>query len=154
MGETSIPTDILIQLRKVLYSKEITIVSIIVGLFWVFDIILLIYFSITITKVGLKKGKLSGFVGFIVFIIISTLKVILIDFVMRILPYGLGIKLRSLEMLTGQGEISFMSLQGGSLVGFSDGFIQVNIAGCIFSILVLVGMFVATSYLIDNKIDL
>lgn len=154
VGETSIPRDILIPLRTALYSKEITIVSIIVGLLWMFDIMLLIYFSITITKVGLKKGKLSGFVGFIVFIIISFLKISVLNFLITILPYSSEIKSRSLEILHVQGEFSFMNLPAGSLVGFGNGFIQFNIAACIFSILVLVGMFIATSYLIDTKIDL
>ncbi len=154
VGEISIPRDILIPLRAVLYSKQITIVSITVGLLWMFDIMLLIYVSITITKVGLKKGKLSGFVGFIIFIIVSFLKVSLLNFLIRILPYSLEIKTRSLDILSTQGQISVMSLPGGSLVGFGNGFVQFNIAGCIFSILVIIGIFVATSYLIDNKIDL
>jgi hypothetical protein len=32
--------------------------------------------------------------------------------------------------------------------------LEVNIAGCIYTVLIIIGLFIGTGYLIDNRIDM
>ncbi|KYH35541.1 hypothetical protein CLTEP_04800 [Clostridium tepidiprofundi DSM 19306] len=152
IAKNSLSQNILSLLKNLLYSKSFMIVSIFSSLLHIFTFILMIYFSITITRIGLKSGKLSGFVAFIAFLILNFIIIRLQMFIINISPYSLSFKSDSLQMLS--GSVFSISFNNNSLISISHGVVQLNIAGTIFSILIFVGMFIATSYLIENKIDL
>ncbi|WP_291634287.1 hypothetical protein [Clostridium sp.] len=107
--------------------------------------LMLIYFCMVIGKVALKGKKLGKIGSFIIFIIIS-----------------LGISWLSLKLTTlfpqtiNLGGSAIANNFGASNSGFSLSVTApiINIASAIFDIIIFVGFFITTSYLIDNKLDL
>jgi len=152
IAKNSLSQVILSLLKNLLYSKSFIIVSIFSSLLYTFIFILIVYFSITITRIALKSSKLSSFMAFITFLILNFIIIRLQIFIINILPYNLSFKSDSLQILS--GSVSSISFSSNSLISIGHGVVQLNIAGTIFSILIFIGMFIATSYLIENKIDL
>lgn len=117
---------------------------------------LLIYFSITISRVSIKNKKLGG-LWFILFLILNALASFVAMKVSNIIPYYLD--LTNLKILSGSriadGNIFFMN--NGYNAGLEitrSGDVLLNIGLMLFSILLAVGTFYATSYLMERKIDL
>lgn len=152
--EASLTKGVLFGMKSLFYSKELMIVSVFTGLLYIFTFILLIYFSITITRVGFKSGKLSGFIGFIVFIAMNFVIARLQIFIMRIMPLNLMIKIKSLGIGFYGDRMEVLNIGKSTLLSIGNGAINLNIAGTIFSLLIFVGLFITTSYLIERKIDL
>lgn len=123
--------------------------------------LLLVYFSITLSKVSVKNKKLGG-LWFILFLILNSMISYVTLLIANSLPYNLdlnSLKLISSDSMFNQmGITATLSLMGpisgtGIMVPYSAG-LYVNIASALFSILVAVGVFIGTSYLIENKIDI
>lgn len=108
-------------------------------------LLIFIYFCITISKVAIrnkKAGKLGAFVLFVVLsIIIGKLGVWITD----IFPKTINI-----NVITDQ---AFQQLSQYANVTISPS-IPFNIAYCIFNLLTFIGFFIATSYLLENKMDI
>ncbi|MFT5873141.1 MAG: ABC-2 type transport system permease protein [Clostridium sp.] len=131
------------------YFKDLKLAVIVYNIFsstWAtMYFLMLIYFCMVIGKVALKGKKLGKIGSFIIFIILS-----------------LGISWLSLKLTTlfpqtiNLGGSSIANNFGASNSGFSlsvDAPI-INIASAIFDIIIFIGFFVTTSYLIDKKLDL
>lgn len=115
--------------------------------------LLLIYFSITLSRVSIKNKKIGG-LWFIIFLVLSSLVSYAILKATVLFPYYLD--LNTFKIL---GVNSLIAKSVGSYVdtGFfiwNNGNYLVNIGGFIFSTLAAVGVFLSTSYLIERKIDL
>ena len=152
IAKKSLSQNILSLLKNLLYSKELMIVSVFSSLLYIFTFILMVYFSITLTRIGLKSGKLSGFVAFIVFIIMNFIIVRLQMLIINILPYNLSLNSKSLQMSS--SSVLNITFGNNALISISHGAVTLNIAGTVFSILIFIGMFIVTSYIIENKLDL
>lgn len=122
--------------------------------------LLLIYFSITLSRVSIKNKKIGG-LWFIIFLIINSLVGFVALKVSSILPYYLD--LRTLKIIANEaifkdyGNLGMYVMSAGTDSGLfiaSNDTILTNIGTLIFSILVAVGTFLGTSYLMERKIDL
>ena len=100
--------------------------------------LLLIYFSITLSKVSIKNKKIGG-LWFILFLIFSALVSYATLKVGGLFPYYF--------------DIEKVKIVKGVMFGdpLSVGY---NISSMIFTILVAIGTFFATSYLIDKKVEI
>ncbi|WP_434564908.1 ABC transporter permease [Thermoanaerobacterium thermosaccharolyticum] len=105
-------------------------------------VLILSYFSITISKIAFynkKHGKVLSLVLFLlIFYIIGKVTGLLVN----LFPYNLNVSLFSgIAQRSDNFALSFAVL-------------PINVASTIFQTLVYIGLFILTSYLIDKKIDL
>ncbi|MCH5138222.1 hypothetical protein JMF89_13555 [Clostridiaceae bacterium UIB06] len=103
-----------------------------------FYFLIVIYFSITLSKVAIKKKKFGKFSSFIIFIIISIVFEKLTQFLTTTFPKSINLNILSSN--------SHLFMQGTQ-------FMPINIAVAVFNIIVFILMFLATSYIIENKLD-
>ncbi len=115
---------------------------------------ILVYFSISLSKVSVKNKKIGG-LWFIIFLIINGLVSYLSLKISYIFPYYMDVvnfrisHLYDIFILPGFDEgFSQLLIYGSNYHGY------INIAGLLFEILAIVGGFLATSYLIEKKINL
>ena len=111
-----------------------------------------------IGKITIKNKKIDG-LWFLIYILL----VFLIGFIqykiMELVPYYFNIQNMNIETVEDifknaiTNEISVKYNNGLDISG-QFGFLRVNIASAIYNILVTLGLFVGTGYLIDKKIDL
>lgn len=132
------------QLNSYVNVKAVFLISVLFAIICVMVLLLLIYFSITITKVALKKKKISGFLGLIVFIVLNFIISYIGYRVMNLFPQTVNIDFNFL--LGAKAKYDLVSVNGN---GFG-----INIAFIIYNILVCIAVFLSTAYLIDNKIDI
>jgi hypothetical protein len=103
-----------------------------------FYFLVFIYFSIALSKVAIKKKKMGKMSSFIIFIIISIVFGKITQFLVTTFPQSINLNMLSTK--------SNLFVQGAQ-------FMPINIAVTIFNIVVFVLMFLATSYIIENKLD-
>lgn len=116
------------------------------------SIILLIYFSMTISRVTVKNKKIGG-LWFIIFLALSALLLFFqyklsVWFPQYIDIYSgkiVGVNMNSMPLITVQYMGLMFATRGGTYL---------SIAGSIFGIIKIVALFLGTGYLIENKIDL
>ncbi|HZH93287.1 MAG TPA: hypothetical protein VFD79_04225 [Tissierellaceae bacterium] len=111
--------------------------------------LLLVYFAITVSRVSIKSRKI-GSLWFILFIVLTSLVTYIQELIANHLPMYLDL---SRMAIIGQKEVYIMGLDsqfGGTLS------IQgvVSIPGLVFQILLIAGAFIATSYMLEKKIDI
>lgn len=104
------------------------------GLLSTISSLLLIYFSITLSKVSIKNKKIGG-LWFILFLVLSAIVNFLSLKVASIFPY-------------------YFDLNQFRIVEGTMGIIGYNISAMVFSIIVAIATFFATSYLIDKKVEI
>lgn len=132
------------QLNSYVNVKAVLMISVLFAIICVMVLLLLIYFSITITKVAVRKKKISGFLGLLVFIVLNFIILYIGYRVMNLFPQTVNIDLNFL--LGAKAKYDLVSTDGQ---GFG-----INIALIIYDILVCIAIFLSTAYLMDNKIDI
>ncbi|MCY6355897.1 hypothetical protein [Clostridium sp. ZS2-4] len=117
------------------------------------QLLIIIYFSITASRVAIRKKKIGKFLGFGLFIVLSTAVSYVQYLVVKFIPYSMNIDFTrgSQEVFDKSQIISYGNY--AVIQGTAQG-IEMNIAACIYIILVIIGLFIGTGYLIDNKIDM
>ncbi|WP_422487086.1 hypothetical protein [Gudongella sp. DL1XJH-153] len=111
--------------------------------------LLLVYFAITVSRVSIKSKKI-GSLWFILFIFLASVVTYIQELIAKLMPMYLDL---STMGIIGQREAYIMGIDsqlGGTLS------IQgvVSIPGLLFQILLIVGAFFATAYMLDKKIDI
>lgn len=116
--------------------------------------LILIYFSIALSRVSIRNKRIGG-IWFIIFIVLNSLMGFLTVKVSEILPYYLNLDsfkilhYYDLNMIASMnGKIGSLILTGNNLNSY------VNIFGILIQIVVIVAGFLGTGYLMENKIDL
>ncbi|MBV7274393.1 hypothetical protein [Clostridium thailandense] len=97
-----------------------------------------IYFSISLSKIAIRKRKFGKLGAFVIFVIFSLIVGKITMSISNTFPQSF-----KLNLLSAQSQIS--------LYGPSN--ISINIAATIFSVMLFILMFIATSYIIENRID-
>jgi len=125
--------------------KASEIIEYIISYIWmIISSLTIIYFCMIIGKVALKGKKIGKVGSFIIFIIISLLISWLSFKLMAVLPQTLN--------------LSNFTISNGSVLNLnpttSSTAFTVNIAQTIFDIIIFIGLFMTSSYLIDKKLDL
>lgn len=153
---------------KVIFEELLTVVDIglvttgITGVLSAILTLILIYFSISLSKVSIRNKKIGG-MWFIIFLIISGVTSYISSKIGGAVPYFLDVNTFKLITLDGIREImnnsissSMMGLNitlGNSMMnGLYPGYI--NIASFITEILLGVAFFMGTGYLIEERIEL
>ena len=107
--------------------------------------LVMIYFSISVSKVAIKKRKLGVIGTFAVFIVVSLITGKFTDILVNIFPQSLKINIFS--------AAGMLNINNSSLSSFST-VVPLNISVTVFIVLMSIIFFGATSYLIENKIDI
>lgn len=140
------------DLIKILSSridlKQLTLMGILYAISILVMLLLLIYFSIALTRVAYKGKKIIGFIGFVVFIALNFIIYYISYKIGEVFPYEINI---SLDMVNSLGITEIIS-DGISTIG--QQYFTINITRCIYILAVYIGMFFATGYLLENKMDI
>lgn len=112
-------------------------------------LLITIYFSVAITKIAIAKKRAGKFVAFIVFVVISVCEGFLNYFIAKLLPQEFYIKVF-------QGVSGSISVQGdySSSMDIITKGVPVNIATTVLSVMLFIVFYIATSYIVENKLDL
>ncbi len=116
--------------------------------------LILIYFSMALSRVTFRNKRIGGF-WFVIFLIVSGLVAMGQAKIIQALPYYLDLdtfRIISNDMLNYDFHIEMSS--AGLMASGNMGNAVLNIAGFIYSIAVGVIFFLGTGYIIENKIDL
>jgi magnesium-transporting ATPase (P-type) len=125
------------------------IMAIIFSTMQIISFMLTVYFSIAISKMAFKKKKLSGFISFIIFIALNCLLGYISFKIADIFPYYINLG----NHIEAYGGIISSSSDIGGIMVNPDGS-SINIIQFIFFVLWIIGLFLGTGYIIDNRIDL
>lgn len=109
--------------------------------------LLLIYFAITLSRVSVRNKKIGG-LWFIIFLILNSLVSYATLKAADIIPYYFDL---NAFKIIGQNALS--NSLNSSMVVNNNGMI-INIGSLLLSIVVAIGTFLGTSYLIEKKIDI
>lgn len=117
--------------------------------------LILIYFSMALSRVSVRNKKIGG-LWFIIFIILNSLSSYLMYSISKAIPYFLS--LDSFKILH-YYELNFLPNLGnvamGQVIVFGNNFdAYINIFGVLSLIVISVGAFLTTGYLIEKKIDI
>lgn len=111
---------------------------IIAGIIEYIYFLITIYFSISLSKIAIKKKKVGKLGGFVIFVILSIVVGKITQLLTNIFTQSVNI-----NMFTTQSQLS----------GYGQNVIPVNIAAAVFNAIVFILMFLATAYIIENKLD-
>lgn len=132
------------------------LVSIVSGI----STLLLMYFSITLSKVSISNKKLGG-LWFIFFLVLNSITSYFTLIASKLVPYYLNVNtfsiLNAKNIISDLGNPTAYFMSPGSNLGMfvaSANGMVVNIGSVLFTILIILGAFLSTSYLIEKKIDL
>lgn len=144
--------NVMQQLNAYINTKSMFIIGTLFSIVNLIMLLLLIYFSITLTRVALKRKRMSKFLGFITFILLN-MGIYFIEYrLMKVFPQTISFQLDFLQ--NAQAKIGSLSLDGQSMISINDSLLNINIASAIYNIIVYIGLFISTGYLMDNKIDI
>lgn len=118
------------------------------------SILILIYFSMSISKVTFRNKKIGG-LWFILFLVL----IILLGFgdaeISKLLPYYLDLNtfhLKTTVALNNQYQLGYNN--DSFYMSFHSGVLAVNIASSVYDVVTTVALFLGTGYLIERKINL
>lgn len=133
--------------------KEV-IFAVLTSVFSGASILILIYFSISLSKVTFRNKKIGG-LWFVLFLILSGLLAFGDYEISNLLPYYLDLNtfhLNTMETLNDQYQLG--SSNDGFYMSFHSGVLAENIASCVYNFVTTVLLFLGTSYWIEKKINL
>lgn len=110
--------------------------SIVSSLFEYVYLLTTIYFSIALSKVAIKKKKVGKLGGFIIFIIVSIIVAKITQIIVDIFPQTYNLDILKVQVVANAAST-----------------IPINIAAMILNVILFILMFIATAYIIENKID-
>ena len=110
---------------------------------------LLVYFTITISRVSIKSKKIGGF-WFVLFLVLSSFFSYLQNSIADSVPLYLDIS--KMEFLS-QNKLYFDNMNPESMMNLANVGV-VSISGLGFQIILIVGLFLATAYMLEKKVDL
>lgn len=148
--DESIINELSTRLSTFINIKTILAV-ILFGIINIITLLLLVYFSITITRVALKGKKVSKFLGFIAFIALNAAIAYIEYKIIQLFPQTINFMPELLQGFPASGEPMVLD---GTLITIRNSGLNINIAALIYNLVVYVGLFLGTGYLIDNKIDI
>ena len=145
--------DMINEVNNYINIKAAVLISVLFSLINLITLLLLIYFSITVTRVAFKKKRLSVLLGFITFIILNIVIYYIQYQIMKLFPQTVSI---SLDFLQNGSQIngSVMAINDKAMLSVTGTDLNINIATIIYFIAVYIGLFLGTGYLIDNNIDI
>lgn len=149
---------------KIIFEEFIKIVNIgfvttgITGIVSALLTLILIYFSISLSKVSIRNKKIGG-MWFIIFLIISGITSYISSKIGLALPYYLDLntfKITALDTFPGMMNTGMMEFSMGMGSSMVDGMYPayLNIASFITEMLFGIAFFMGTGYLIEERVEL
>ncbi|NLL81459.1 MAG: hypothetical protein GX231_04020 [Tissierellia bacterium] len=138
----------------------VIIAGFLVAIFSVITTLLLIYFSIALSRVSIGNKKIGG-VWVVIFLILNSLIAYFSIRIGDLIPYYIDLTNFSIisesDFMRYFGYIESQVMGHGynpGMVVSSSEMIAFNIGSLIFNVLTTVGIFLGTSYIIEKKVDL
>lgn len=119
----------------------------------IINFILSVFFSITLTKVSIKKRRLSSVVAFIIFVVFNSLCFYVKGVLFNLFPYDFVINLKGTELFYNNSLGNF-NMYFNNTLSIIDGRFHIAIVGSIFTLLVMIGLISSVSYLVQKKVDI
>lgn len=113
-------------------------------------LMLMIYFSITISKITLPNGKGGKAIGFLIFVALSVILALINIWLLKVTSLSINIPM---NLISG-GNTTFIDIGGSSNIAIDAQGLHLNVAALILDIASCVGLFLGTGWLMDNKVDL
>ncbi|AZV57452.1 hypothetical protein [Clostridium sp. AWRP] len=123
-------------------NVKFVLFSIIVVLIIYITFLLTVYISITLSKVAIKNRRFGKLGSFIIFVILCITQGKIDESISGIFPQSFKLNVLNFNMAS------------HTPVNITTSGVDINIASIFMSIAILVGLFYATAYLIENKLDL
>ena len=115
-------------------------------------LMMLIYFSISVTKIALGNRKLGNLAAFIIFISLSMVYGKVSELISGFFTQTINIPIFKDTALA---QLNNITIEGTTTsVGMLNGVFNINIASLVLQVVVFIALFIATSYFIEEKIDL
>lgn len=111
--------------------------------------LLLVYFTITISRVSIKSKKIGGF-WFVLFLVLSSFFSYLQNSIAESIPLYLNVS--KMEFLS-QNSLYFDNMNPESMMDLTN-MGSISISGLGFQIILIVGLFLGTAYMLEKKVDL
>lgn len=140
-------------LKGINITTEFTTVAIVSQVIEYLELIIFIYFVAVVGRVAIVNRKGGKAMSFVMFIILQVVISSILKIISEILPATFKINLFSIEpnqVILTNSSGSYVS----GLWGVHDSILFINVAGTAFLAITMIGLFIATSYLIENKMDL
>jgi ABC-2 type transport system permease protein len=109
----------------------------------------MIYFSITVSKITIRNKKGGKILGFVIFIILSIVLVLITLWLLKTFPQSIN-----LNALSQNGDFKMIAVGNSSSLSVDQSGAHINIASLIFYIAVFAGLFSGTGWMLDNSVDL
>lgn len=123
----------------------VLIVDAIIAVLMYAEMLLVIYFSVTISKVIMNGRKFSGLVAFLIYIITNLITGKIYEFLSKSIPKSIN----PYVTIYGDSYSHTATANDPSIL-----LIPVNLAGGIFYLVVMIGLFMGIGYMLEKKIDL
>ncbi|MCY6372735.1 hypothetical protein [Clostridium ganghwense] len=140
--------SIISEINKHVNLPLVITMSIIAVIVNALQLLFTIYFVITASKVAVKKKKIGKFLGFVLFIALNAGIGYVAHLITKLIPYTFSVD------LSRQTHNALVYTSDAFLRISQNGLFEMNIAVIIYTILITIGLFIGTGYLIDNKIDM
>ncbi|MEC2223963.1 MULTISPECIES: hypothetical protein [Heyndrickxia] len=122
--------------------------------FSVVSVLLLIYFSMALSKVTFRHKKIGG-LWFVLFIILSSIFGYIDTEISQWIPYYLN--LSTFHVVTPASYDDLLQMHyhiGGLYLNAVSRYVATNIASSVYHLALMIALFLGTGYLIEKKIDL
>lgn len=136
-------------LKQVEGLGKITVSYSLISLIETTATLLLVYFTITISRVSIKSKKIGGF-WFVLFLMLSSFFSYLQNIIADAIPVYLNVS--KMEFVS-QNRIYLDNMNPESFMELANTN-TISISGLGFQIILFVGLFLATAYMLEKKIDL
>ncbi len=141
------------EFLKILWSKDVRS-FIILSTISSITTLVMIYFSIALSRVTIKNKKIGGF-WFVIFLAMNSLYGFIGVMLNRAFPYYFDFANWNMMKSSEMNPVSSLAMSGSPVItGGFTGSIYYGIASLALTIIVGVGLFYGTSYLIEKRIDL
>lgn len=138
----------IVNLVRALDLKAVIILGSVSVVINTITLVLVIYFAISLTRVAYKGKKVSGMVAFVVFIALYAVIFYISFKITDMFPQSFHVTLNLENCLGRKGSINT------GAINLTDANLTINIASTIYQIVVYIGLFLGTGYLIEKKINI
>lgn len=136
----------IISIRYILFIIVYSIFSIV-------NMLVVVYFSMAISRITFRNKRIGG-LWFIIFLILNAVLAYGLAYVSQAFPYYIDLDTLKIGTMDTLNRFHMEFNDSSISVSANASGLITNIAAIIYSIVETVGLFLATGYLIDRKIDL
>lgn len=145
-------SNIFSAISEMILIKDIIFVALAI-IINVINVLVVIYFSMALSRVTFRNKRIGG-LWFIIFLVLSALLTYGQFMISEQLPYYIDLNTFNIGNMDTLSRQFYIEMNNETVMSSSTGMSTINIAASIFNIATTVLLFLGTSYLIEEKIDL